>query len=329
MEFSSRAKCGQNSVVSIDTILLAGTQFCAERQPTGVMMKAKQAHATLPHVPEFIGWLATELDSPTLAKHAYVDRRTGNEWSCDSLYGAYQAYAWNHPGNARLSFNPGVDSVSNSNALEALRRDLLAAGSDDDLMLQSALDVMAWGGVTARNAQWLKENKAGLGRMVQDVKAALINKDPDAPILRAKTLRFNSGMTKIYSLVCPDFVIYDSRVAAGLGMLVVQYCKAKGLTKVPAGLNFPWAAAKEGANTVTPKNRNPSVGTLQFQRLRSGSHHARWNMNASWILSQVACHVLNAGNPFRVGATSAQTLRAIEQALFMIGYDLGAATAAE
>ena len=291
-------------------------------------MKATQAHATLPHVPEFIGWLATELDSKTLFKHEYVDRRTGAKWSCDSLYGAYQAYAWNHPGNARLSFNPGVDAASNSNALEALRDDLLAAGSDDELMLQGALDVMAWGGVTAGNAEWLKANKVGLGRQVQEVKAALLKKDRNAPILRDKRLRFNAGMTKIYSLICPDFVIYDSRVAAGLGWLVVRYCQAKGLAQVPEGLNFPWAGAKEGANTAAPKNRDPSVGTLRFKRLRSGSHHARWNLNANWVLSQVACHVLNAKNPFRVGATPAQTLRAIEQALFMIGYDLGTVAAA-
>ncbi|MFK8328616.1 hypothetical protein M2D63_001175 [Pseudomonas sp. BJa5] len=288
-------------------------------------MKTRQAHATLPHVPEFIGWLATELDSRTLFKHQYVDRRSGAKWSCESLYDAYRGYAWNHPGNARLSFNPGASADSNAHALEALRQDLQAAGSDDERVLQGALDVMAWGGVSAHNAQWLKANKVGLGRMVQDVKAALIKKDPDAPILRSNTLRFNSGMTKIYSLVCPEFVIYDSRVAAGLGRLVVQYCKAKGLTRVPEGLNFPWAAAKEGENSTDPKNRNPSTGTLQFKRLRSGSHHARWNMNASWVLSQVASHARCAASPFRTGVTPAQTLRAIEQALFMIGYDLGAA----
>ncbi|CAG8865201.1 hypothetical protein PS627_01155 [Pseudomonas fluorescens] len=286
-------------------------------------MKTKHAYAALPHVPEFIGWLATELDSKTLFKHEYVDRRTNAKWSCNTLYEAYQLYSWNHPGNGRLSFNPGTSAASNANALGALGRDLLAAGSDDDMVLRGAIDVMAWGGVTARNKEWLEANKVGLGKMVHEVKTALMAKDPDAPILRSNTLRFNSGMTKIYSLVCPDFVIYDSRVAAGLGMLVVQYCNAKGLTKVPAGLNFPWAVAKEGENALAPKNRNPSAGTLRFKRLRSGAHHARWNMNASWVLSQVASHPLSAESPFRSDVSPAQTLRALEQALFMVGYDLG------
>ena len=291
-------------------------------------MKTENAYASLPHVPEFIGWLATELDSKILFKHEYIDRRNKTKWSCNSLYEAYQLYSWNHPGNTRLSFNPGTSAVSNANALEALRRDLLAAGRDDGLILQGALDVMAWGGVTARNKAWLEANKVGLGEMVHEVKTALITKDPHAPVLRSEALRFNSGMTKIYSLVCPDFVIYDSRVAAGLGMLVVQYCKAKGLIKVPAELNFPWAAAKEAGQSSTPKNRNPSTGSLRFKRLRSGAHHARWNMNASWVLSQVASHPLSAQSQFRSGATPEQTLRAIEQALFMVGYDLGPVAAA-
>lgn len=287
-------------------------------------MKSKVAYATLPHVAEFIEWLAGELESPALIKHAYIDRRSGMIWSCDSLYGAYQAYAWNHPGNTRLGFAPGVCSASNAKALDALRDDLLAAGSDDALMLQAALDVMAWGGVTARNAEWLKANEAGLARMLLEVKAALINQDPAAPVLCSKALRFNSGMTKIYSLICPDFVIYDSRVAAALGLLVVKYCQAKGLGKVPAALDFPWAAAKESDSSLAPKRRNPSTGSLHFKRLRSGAHHARWNINASFVLAQVAAHPLTAASRFRQGTTPAQTLRALEQALFMIGYDLGA-----
>ncbi|MEG0859129.1 MAG: hypothetical protein RSD81_10185 [Pseudomonas sp.] len=290
-------------------------------------MNTNVAYATLPHVADFIEWLAGELDSPALIKHAYIDRRSGMLWSCDSLYAAYQAYAWNHPGNTRLGFAPGVCAASNAKALDALRDDLLAAGSDDALMLQAALDVMAWGGVTAHNGEWLKANEAGLARMLLEVKTALINKDPAAPVLRSNALRFNSGMTKIYSLVCPDFVIYDSRVAAALGLLVVKYCQAKGLDQVPAGLDFPWAAAKESESTPDPKRRNPSTGSLRFKRLRAGTHHARWNINASWVLAQVVAHPLTAASRFHRGVTPAQTLRALEQALFMIGYDLGADTA--
>lgn len=286
-------------------------------------MKTKQAYATLPHVSGFIDWLAAQLDSKTLFNHQYVERRSRKEWSCDSLFGAYESYSWSFPGNARLAYNSGSCSTSNAKALEALRQDLLAAGTDDTLVLQAATDVMAWGGVTARNVGWLKANKVGLGRMIQEVKIALIRKDPDALVLRSKALRFNAGMTKIYSLICPDFLIYDSRVAAALGLLVVHYCKAKGLTQVPSALCFPWACAKENENVSAPKRRNPSTGTLQFTRLRSGSHHARWNMRANWVLSQVIAHRAAAQSPFQQIDAPANALRGLEQALFMMGYDLG------
>jgi hypothetical protein len=88
------------------------------------------------------GWRAR---IPTLIRHQYLDRRSGQYWQCDSLFGAYQAYAWNHPGNAHLGFKPGVSAASNARALGALRQDLLAAGSDDERMLLAAVDVMAWG----------------------------------------------------------------------------------------------------------------------------------------------------------------------------------------
>ena len=286
-------------------------------------MKPKPPYAEMPHVQSFIDWLAMELHSKTLFNHEYLDRRSGAKWSCDSLFGAFKAYSWNFPGNARLGYNPGSSSQCNAKALDALRRDLIAAGSNDALMLRGAKDVMAWGGVTARNALWLTTNEAGLGRMIQDVKIALIQQNPDAPVLRSKSLRFNSGMTKIYSLLCPNFVIYDSRVAAALGMLVVKFCKAQGLTTVPESLCFPWAAAKEASNAGHPKRRNPSEGTLVFKRLRAGAHHALWNLRASWILSQVLAHEAAADSPFHAAGNPADALRRLEQSLFMWGYDLG------
>lgn len=284
---------------------------------------SRQTYLALSHVPEFIRWLATELDSESRFKHQYVNRRTGEKWSCSSLYSAFENYRWNHPGNARLGFNPGVCSSSNGIALSVLRQDLVSAGGSDSRTLEVTVDVMRWGGVTAHNADWLKANKVGLGRMLQDVQTAIGAGDDQAPVLRSKNLRFNSGMTKVYSLLCKDFIIYDSRVAAGLGWLVVKYCQAHGLFKVPEALCFPWAAAKEAKNVLVPKRRDPGTGGLKFKGLRSGHHHAMWNMRASWVLSSVLAHPSAAGSRFQWVATPNDPLRALEAALFMIGYDLG------
>lgn len=283
----------------------------------------RQTYLAITHVAGFIDWLAAELESAVLFQHQYVDRRRNELWQCTGLFDAFQAYRWNHPGNERLGYPAGNTPHSNAVALEALRRDLLAAGSDDALNLQGALDVMAWGGVTARNGDWLKANEQGLAAALLGVKAALDAGDTETPLLRGKSLRFNSGMTKVYSLICDDFLIYDSRVAAALGWLVVKYCQAQQLERVPAELCFPWAAAKEGQNNLTPKLRNPGVGTLQFKRLRAGHHHARWNLRASWLLSAVLAHPAAAGSRFNMVEGPVTPLRALEAACFMIGYDLG------
>jgi hypothetical protein len=95
------------------------------------------------------------------------------------------------------------------------------------------------------------------------------------------------------------------------------------LSKVPEGLCFPWAAAKEGKNTLAPKRRDPGTGGLKFKVLRSGHHHAMWNMRASWVLSAVLAHPSAAGSRFHLVPTPNDPLRALEAALFMIGYDLG------
>jgi hypothetical protein len=274
------------------------------------------------HVAGFVHWMATELDT-SLFQHAYIDRRSGKEWNCTSLFNAFEKYQWNHPGNQRLAFNSGSTFLSNAKALAALKADLAAAGTDDSKVVEAASGVMAWGGVTARNNEWLKLNQAGLARSLQAVQAAINAGDPEAPALRCDQLRFNSGMTKVYSLLCDDFVIYDSRVAASLGWLIVKYCDAKSLASVPSSLCFPWAAAKEAQSAVSPKRRDPGAGPYKFKRLRSGSHHALWNMRASWTLAAVLAHPKASGCGFHGIVEPKDSLRALEAALFMIGYDLG------
>jgi len=92
------------------------------------------------------------------------------------------------------------------------------------------------------------------------------------------------------------------------------------LHEVPDGLRFPWAPAKEAPNVLRPKLRNPSEGKFLFPRLQPGVEYARWNLRASWLLSEVVLRTQSAiaelDNP----------LRALEAALFMIGYDIGHST---
>lgn len=134
--------------------------------------------------------------------------------------------------------------------------------------------------------------------------------------------RFNAGITKVYSMVLENFIIYDSRVAAALGWLVAQFCRA-GARELLDELRFPWMPAKEAPGHKTPKNRNPSSHPREFPRMNnSPSRHAVWNLRASWVL-QAELEEAGVSTRFNEVPPDAAPLRRLEAALFMIGYDLG------
>ena len=117
-------------------------------------------------------------------------------------------------------------------------------------------------------------------------------------------------MTKVYSLLDPSIVIYDSRVAAALGYAVALWANQRNRPTVPDELQFPWAPAKSGR-----QNRDPGLAIAvahrgyAFPKLHPGPNHACANVYASWLMLDVA---------IQIGITPRQ----LEAALFMIGYDL-------
>lgn len=270
-------------------------------------------------VDDFINWLAVNLDHPTLLAHAYIDRRRGKK-VFKGLHDACSQYHWKHQGALHT---PGGTSLASSHATVSALGDALQsavkAGNDLDALVAST-DVMTWGGVRAGNVRWLTINHSGLAQTLASTSAALASDNLGHPLLTGnKQLRFNAGMTKIYSLLVNDLIIYDSRVAAALGWIVVKYCQARHLSKVPSELAFPWAPAKEAKNAQSPKNRNPGQRPYLFPHLRSGEHHARWNVKASWVLAATLARA--PGSVFNTFSI-VPALRRLEAALFMIGYDL-------
>lgn len=283
----------------------------------------KNNYLSILAVKQFVEWLSANLDNATLG-HSYINRRTGN-WSCGSLYDAYRQYHWPHPALPHLSLPKGSSFATSASTLAALRHTLqvsLARPSNDAATCSAAIDVMIWGGVRAGNVRWLNVNQSGLSNVLLDIRDALNANDTTNTRLGEPTLRFNAGMTKVYSLICESLIIYDSRVAAALGWAVTLFCHAKGLPNVPQELSFPWAAAKTAPSHPSPKRRNPSVGALTFPNLRAGTEHAKWNLKASWILGAVLASPNAQASQFKQSVPANDQLRAVEAALFMIGYDL-------
>jgi len=280
-------------------------------------------------VANFVKWMSENLDGDTFA-HQYTNRRSGYVWHCDSLYDAYAQFNWPHPGNQRLGEPTGTTFESSAATLQALSQDLQSAlglQGGDHLVVTAAVDVMTWGGVRAGNVRWLHANQANLPQVLSSTRQALDAGSTDHPLLVAKDLRFNAGMTKVYSLICDRFVIYDSRVAAALGWAVVKFCQAAGLSEVPQELRFPWAPAKSAAKDPAPKRRNAGRSGLIFPKLKPGANHAAWNLKASWLLSDVLEQNGAQNSRFNQIERFDTRLRALEAALFMIGYDLDASDA--
>lgn len=100
----------------------------------------KEAFLADTHVNEMRPWVVARFDSTSGWTHTYIDRRTGNRWSCDSLTDAFRQYRWN-----RESWR------ENKTRLDSYRRDLReAVGNDDvDRAADACERILRWGGVWA------------------------------------------------------------------------------------------------------------------------------------------------------------------------------------
>lgn len=279
----------------------------------------KHEYLDLPHVRPFIDYLRTYLDKRPLP-HRFTFVKASQPWACTSLSDALQKYEW--PIRKEFaSIATGNSFQANKQVLDSLASTLrraLAAG-DSIALADAAIAVMKWGGTERGNTDVLRKMGQDGATVAYFLKAARVF-GPDAldeAPLKNGHIRSNAGFTKIYSLLRNDFVIYDSRVAAALALLVINYGQEAGLDNVPAGLAFKVMPAKEGANARHRKLRQPEWRGLTFAKVNN-SHlaHARSNVMANWVLGEAL------QNTRFHAATPSEDLRSLEAALFMVGYDL-------
>jgi hypothetical protein len=276
------------------------------------------------NVEKFVTWLSTRLDHSAF-NHAYTSRSTGTQWACKSLFDAYSGYYWRHRELRDFGLAAGSSYASNLLVLETLQKELRAglAAADNERVHSAAIGVMKWGGVENGNVKWLNDRREKLCHIIGKTRDAINSGDTAHPVFAEEDLRFTSGMSKVYSLACDDFVIYDSRVAAALGSAVVQFCQQHSPEGIPEGLDFPWAPARSAPNSTNTPRRYAGQSGLIFPRLTVGRSYAEWNMLASWLLNALVEHENTRDSGFAQLESKTQQLRALEAALFMIGYDLG------
>lgn len=265
------------------------------------------------YVQDFISWLGQRLDSES--EYCYEMKNCKKDPKCSSLYAAYKNYNWKF----RLKEKEGNSFEDSSLCLNELSSQLKESinQGNNKLCQEACLSILKWGGALHSNEQKIKSLGNSLIEYLREAKDKLTTDTVEEAdfykVLSKKNVYMNSGFSKIYSLYIDDYIIYDSRVGAALGLLVRKFAEDRSLSHVPEMLTFAYGNGRSGVN------RNPSSDKYKFPLLRSGdryNNHIENNLKANWLLKET---LLRNESQFNKEKDS---LRALEAALFMIGYSV-------
>ncbi len=276
-------------------------------------------------VAQFCEWL-----SQRLGRHPIHFSITGHRKQFSTLHDALNAYEWplkkvsgrptpdgnypyKHPTVPTLIARSSL--ATNTTVLDVIQKALRTAYLSDpvpsDALAGAVAATFHWGGVytttkNGGNRPWLAKNYCGLLPILQNV----VNDHAQGEdYSRVTALRFNAGMTKVYSLLIDDFIIYDSRVAASLAWLVLNWwtvIKGNPHNQLPENLRFLCLPGNGNAR----KLRNPAPMVFETHATKPYEHY-KWNVRANWLLHRAQ---QLAGESSRFSS-----LREIEAALFQMG----------
>lgn len=276
-----------------------------------------------PNVQEFIKWLSERMDQENSFLHRYVSIKSKKDWMCHSIYSAYENYTWNFSCIDKIGTKiKGSSFLESKRVLDGISKDLqesLSNGNDADC-LSSCRQILEWGGVTHKNLEKIRLMEKRCDYFKEAIN--IFETENDLEYYSNAKLLMNSGFTKIYSLIVRDFVIYDSRVGAALGLFVRNFCEDTDRVKIPDELRFAWGDKRQGSscNSNNMKNpRNPSYNDYKFPKLMYNNKlHINNNIRANWLLKETLQRTKSKFNLLE----ERDALRALESALFMIGYEV-------
>ncbi len=211
--------------------------------------------------------------------------------------------------------------------LAQLSADLCLAvntGNQDDAFA-ACKEILRWGGnrnptVGALPFLTSKCVAQSLCNYLQSCKAAFVLNEADTTLLMPPVENMNAMLTKVHALNADDGLpIYDSRVAAAIGSLVEGWRVSACITDpVPAELAFPSTAINRTVWRLFPDAQSP--GHITYTGPDDILNWAVAKVRLGWLLEALANR---SGTALKgLGATVPQRMRALEAALFMIGYDV-------
>lgn len=280
-------------------------------------------------VKDFTEWLSKVISGEECIEFIH----NAKDSSYRTLHEAFNSYAWPMgrqseeipiPNLAPIRLSADADFDANKILLDQMSaglKDSLSASPDD--LVGWIRAIMVWGGVYKEgNKAWLNEHKNHLQGILRDTSEEFKG---ICDGITVPDFRFNSAMTKVYALLLDDFVIYDSRVAAALAWLVLLR-KKENPTSIPGLLKFGCMPANEPPNRIKNnlhKIRSPNkVNFPHLARGKSFSYKlAMWNLRANWILKAAFGMTIKEAQKNKK-ELKFKSLREIEAALFVMGYDL-------
>ena len=250
-------------------------------------------------VKEFILWIEPILSTPQSFMHTYYHKKNKKVYKFDNLFSAYEKYDWD-----------------GEHTIEELSDILLNSiiESDEKSCEKACYMILEWGGVKNKGnknriAKLNPNLCAYLSALQERMRMYLPSQEYFYP-----ELQMTSGFSKIYSACIDEYIIYDSRVGAALGLLIRTFCIQNNFPNIPHQLQFVWT---NGRGT---QERNPSQDKYEFPKLRlyKEDDYFENNVRANWLVSAIA----NSTKSRFANLNTQLRLRAIEKALFMIGYDI-------
>jgi hypothetical protein len=289
---------------------------------------------------QFISWITTKiytqtddvLHSWTSSGHHSVGLKKNIKWACNSIWDAYNKYYWG-------SIDP--DSLERISSIEQTEvcLDKLSKRLSHSLCNESAEPlivtcekVLEWGGVkrNKRIASFLRyelltdsQRQMYLKGCINHLTNQMHNLDGNDCVSVDGVLyplQLDSGTTKIFSLIVPGFIIYDSRVGCALGILASRWIQETSIDIIPDDLRFAWGSGSRSTNRNV--NSLLSAKVNYFPKMPRGPSRLEMNIKASWLCKQLALSAETLSSDKFALIPFQNRVRAIEAALFMIGYSI-------
>ncbi len=279
-----------------------------------------------PVVNSFSEWLESKLDPPGTFIHQYHLVKAGRLWRCSSLYEAYENYWWPYRQYCRIqekeisssSFKP---TFTYMNCIAKQFR-IAVSTNDAATTTKCALEMLKWGGVLKGNRERVIQMGDRSPAYFKRVRGHL---DLNSVMLdSSKQIFSNAGFTKLYFLLVNDFIMYDGRVGAALGLLGRLYAEEHNLAKIPSLIEFSFGSGKtSGINMSLSNRRNPSNLRYQLPEFTGRpKRHLNDNIKASWLMKHLADSTKSRFALLPQSPPLDERLTALQSALFMIGYEV-------